>query len=182
MIMKISLFISFLLHLALILTFQKAFPLEWAGEVLRTYRVEMIRPPVEDLDVEAFSAAEVDQLRHEKQQKAEEDQDTISLDTDDERYVSYARAVKERIFHQWRYPPRARESLIEGKLMVVFTLKRNGQMVQVKVLDQSEFEILDNEAVRAITEAAPFPFFPDHITVNRLNIKASFDYRLTSRR
>ena len=123
------------------------------------------------------------QINKEEQEKTQEpDQETISLDTQDKRYVSYAKVIKERIAHHWRYPPQARENLIEGKLVLVFGLNRGGAMVDARIITPSGFEILDQEAVRAITQAAPFPPFPAHVQVARLNVVVSFDYRLTSKK
>jgi TonB family protein len=182
MILRACLFVSLLLHLGFALVFQKAFPYQWTGEELRAYRVELIRPPVDDVDLESLSEAEMAQLRHEKREAEEKNQETISLDTDDVRYISYARMIKGKIMHQWRYPQKAKEQLLEGRLLALFSLGRDGRMIRIKVLHPSGFETLDDEAVRAISTAAPFPPFPEHIEVNRLNIKASFDYRLTSKR
>ncbi|MFH1487627.1 MAG: energy transducer TonB [Pseudomonadota bacterium] len=179
--MRISLIVSLLIHLAIVLFFQKAMPLKWAEEVFRTYQVELIRPPVEDINVEEAAATSLAHMQQEKREVIEKDQDTISLDTEDKRYVHYARVVKERIMHQWQYPPRAMEDLLEGRLTVNFSLRRDGQVIQIRILVNSGYDILDREAVRAVSSAAPFPSFPDQVTVGRLNINAAFDYRLTKK-
>jgi protein TonB len=84
--------------------------------------------------------------------------------------------------YQWTYPAEAKELLMEGSLMVIFSLNRDGTMIQIKVNKLSGYEILDKEAIRAIRSAAPFPPFPEHVTASRLNIRANFDYRITARR
>ena len=66
--------------------------------------------------------------------------------------------------------------------MVMFSLVREGRMTHVKIIETSGHKVLDDEAVRAIRAAAPFPPFPKHITLGRLNIKANFVYRLTTRK
>jgi TonB family protein len=181
-IMRLSLGASLLIHVILLLSLQKAFPIPWLAEGLRTYTVELIRPPVEDLGDEMTSRAEIGPVREDRPVPPAVDQETITLDTQDKRYVSYARAVKERIMHHWRYPPEARLNLMEGRLTVLFSLTRAGQMARVGILQPSGFPVLDQEAIRAIRAAAPFPAFPEHVTVGRLNIQASFDYRLTQRK
>jgi protein TonB len=93
--------------------------------------------------------------------------------------MHYARVVKDKINRQWRYPPKAREDLLEGRLTVNFSLRRDGQVIQVRIIEPSGYVILDREAVRAVSSAAPFPSFPEQVTVRRLNINATFDYRLT---
>jgi TonB family protein len=112
----------------------------------------------------------------------EQAEDTISLDTEDKRYSSYASAIKEKLLGQWQYPPQATENLIEGDVLVLFTLDRQGGLLDVQVIQPSSYGILDEETLRTVRSAAPFPPFPGSVTVKRLHIKANFAYRLTSRR
>jgi TonB family protein len=181
MIMRVTLIISFTVHLILLLAFQGAFPLIDVQEELRTYRVTLVRPPVEDLE-RYYTETNLAPLKQQEEAPPLEEEHTISLDTEDKQYVSYARVIKERIMRHWVYPPEARENLVEGNLMAVFSLNPGGHIVHVGVTRASGYEILDREAVRAISMAAPFPPLPEHIRVKRLNIKAAFDYRLTSRK
>jgi TonB family protein len=69
---------------------------------------------------------------------------------------------------------------MEGKSHVLFSLSRDGQLVAVSITGSSGYEILDREGVDTIIRSTPFPPFPDSITVGRLNINVSFEYRLTS--
>ena len=69
---------------------------------------------------------------------------------------------------------------MEGTSHVLFSLSRDGQLVGVSVVGSSGHEILDQEGIDTIARAAPFPPFPDSITVGRLNINVSFGYRLTA--
>lgn len=182
-ILRVSLAVSLLLHFFLILGFHKTLQWPFLGEEIRTYRVELLRPPIEDIGGGELTPSDLTQINKEQQEKTQQpDQETISLDTQDKRYVSYARVIKERIAHHWRYPRQAKENLIEGKLVLMFALNRGGTMVEARIMATSGFEILDKEAVRAITEAAPFPPFPAHVRVARLNVVVNFDYRLTSKK
>jgi TonB family protein len=183
-ILRISVLVSLLLHVMLLFTFRNAFSSYWATEDLRMYRVELIRPPIEDMDREENADADVAKARQEAKPPSppEESQDTISLDTTDKRYVDYARVIKERILAQWKYPREAKDNLVEGKLLVLFSLNKEGTMTQIQVIESSGHDILDQEAARAISSAAPFPPFPQHVTVSRLNINASFDYRIKARK
>ncbi|HJX34014.1 MAG TPA: TonB family protein, partial [Desulfatiglandales bacterium] len=56
----------------------------------------------------------------------------------------------------------------------------DGKMTYVNITQGSGHDILDQEVIRAINSAAPFPPFPESITAKRLNINATFNYRLTS--
>jgi TonB family protein len=181
--MRVCVLLSFLLHTLLTFAFRDAFSSLWAREDIRVYTVELIRPPVEESDGKGQGDADLAKSTPEERPRSpEESQDTISLDTTDKRYVSYAGAIKERIFSRWKYPEEAKENLIEGKLLVVFSLGRQGEMKAIRIAESSGHEILDAEAARAIRSGAPFPPFPGNITVARLNIKASFDYRIKAKK
>jgi TonB family protein len=179
-IMKVCLGISLLFHFGLLIGFQKAFPV-WNSQELRSYSVEIIRPPTEDLDKEDLKGS-ADSLDQEKEIPSTDSQDTISLDTKDERYIQYAGVIKMKIANNWIYPAEARLSLIEGEVIAVFSIVRDGSMTQIKIERGSGYDILDKEVLRAINTSVPFPSFPESIKVNRLNIKAKFDYRFSSTR
>jgi protein TonB len=182
LIMRISLLFSILFHVILLLSFQNAFPLYADTQDLRTYQVELLRPPVEDMDREEKADGDIEKLKAEPEPAPEETQETISLDTDDKRYVTYAGVIKERIATHWSYPQEARNNLLEGRLLVVFSLDREGSLTGLYVRDSSGHDILDGEAARAIRNASPFPPFPEHISVSRLNVEVTFDYWITTKR
>jgi len=177
-IMKVCLAISILFHIGLLMGFQTAFPIR-NNQELRSYNVEIIRPPTEDLNKEDLKGSS-DSIDQEKESSSADSQDTISLDTKDARYVEYAGAIKMKIANNWDYPAEARLALMEGEVMALFCLVRDGGMTQVRIEKSSGYDILDKEALRAIKASVPFPSFPESVKVNRLNIKAKFDYRLSS--
>jgi TonB family protein len=180
--MRTTIIISCLLHIVLILIFQEAFPIRVDFENLRVYRVELFRPPLDDLDMEGSGKTEISGPAPEEKEASEVEEDTISLDTKEPKYVSYASVLKGRIASQWGYPIQAREQLLEGQTQILFSLNRDGSIIRVVKIATTGYDILDDEAIRAIKEAAPFPSFPSHITVKRLNIRANFDYRITAKR
>jgi TonB family protein len=179
---RITFILSVLFHVALFAGMQTVFPIHWLTRPLRTYEVDLLRPPVEALDRQNVLEADLSRLTTEEPTPPEPSEDTISLDTEDKRYSSYAGAIKEQLLRHWQYPPQATENLIEGDVLVLFTLDRKGSLINVKVLQPSSHGLLDGETLRTIRSAAPFPPFPGSVTVKRLHIKANFAYRLTSRR
>lgn len=181
-IMRICLMISVLFHVVLLLSFQDAFPLYTDPDDLRTYEVELLRPPVEDMDREQKADGDIEKPKAEPRPAPEETEETISLDTDDKRYVTYARMIKERIMAHWSYPQEARDNLLEGRLLVVFSLDKEGALTRLDIRQSSGHPILDQEAAGAIRNASPFPPIPAQITVSRLNVEATFDYRIAGRR
>jgi TonB family protein len=183
-ILRLCLIVSLVFHAVLVFTLQTAFPTYLAGEDLRIYRVDLIRPPVEDLDMDVKPDTDISKPQEPvtSQASSEDTQETISLDTDDKRYVSYAQAIKERIAGQWKYPQEARKKKLEGRLVALFSLDREGALTRLDITKTSGHDVLDREAERAIQSAAPFPPFPSTITVSLLNINVSFDYALSRKK
>ncbi|MBU2551856.1 MAG: TonB family protein [Proteobacteria bacterium] len=105
-------------------------------------------------------------------------EDTISLESKAPQYVSYLGQVKARIKQYWIFPPAARQKQEAGQLTAFFTLDRGGSLLQVLVEKSSGRPHLDQAALEAVRRAAPYPEFPRHINLDRLNIRAHFDYRI----
>ncbi len=181
MVMRICLVVSLLLHVILILAIQKAFPVNWINNPLRTYHVELLRPPIDHLAAQEITGAGLDSLIPPETRPDKELEETISLDTEDKRYWSYVKIIKTRLSNNWKYPQEAWGNLIEGKVMVMFRLTRQGHLINVEILQPSGFTVLDNEAARAIRASAPFPSFPDSVTATRLNIGVNFSYQIAVR-
>lgn len=106
------------------------------------------------------------------------EEDTISLESKAPEYISYLGRIKVRIKNHWIFPPEAREKREFGRLSALFTLDRSGKLLQIIVEESSGNQLLDHAALEAVRGAAPFPSFPDHINLKRLNIRANFDYRI----
>jgi TonB family protein len=183
-ILRICLIVSLAFHAVIVLTLQSAFPTYLTGEDLRTYRVELLRPPVDGMDLVEKPDTDISKPEEPEASKpsSEESQETISLDTDDKRYVTYAQAIKERIAGQWKYPQEARKKKLEGRLVALFSLNREGALTRFDITKSSGQDVLDREAERAVRSAAPFPPFPSTVTVSRLNINVSFDYTLSKKK
>ena len=183
-ILRTCLILSLAFHAVMVLALQNAVPTYLAGEDLRVYRVELLRPPVDDLDLAEKPDTDIAKPAEPAAAKtsSDESQETISLDTEDKRYVTYAQAIKERIAGQWKYPQEARKKKLEGRLVALFSLNREGALTRMEITRSSGHEVLDREAERAIQSAAPFPPFPSTITVSRLNINVSFDYTLSKKK
>ncbi|MEW6264869.1 MAG: energy transducer TonB [Thermodesulfobacteriota bacterium] len=106
------------------------------------------------------------------------EEETISLESKAPEYVPYLARVKAAIKSHWLFPAQAREKRQIGRLTAVFTLDKTGRLLKIVVEESSGHEILDHAALEAVRGAAPFPPFPDHINLLRLNVRANFDYRI----
>lgn len=104
--------------------------------------------------------------------------DTISLNTRSYKYISYFTHIKRKIELVWEYPRIAAELGQEGRLTLMFTILKNGRLAGVKLVHTSGYHLLDEEAIRAVKEAAPFHPIPDRLQKDHLNILANFTYTL----
>lgn len=105
-------------------------------------------------------------------------EDTVELSTTEFKYISYFAKLKRQIESVWNYPQESRYRGEEGQLFLVFTIRSNGDLENIELLTSSGYARLDNEAMRAIRVASPFPPFPkDWGSLEKLHIKATFIYQ-----
>jgi protein TonB len=100
----------------------------------------------------------------------------VSLNTRDPVFVTYFTKVKQLIESHWEYPELALRYGLQGRLSLEFTIGGNGQLDQLRLIRSSGSQLLDEEAMRAIKAAAPFPPIPSWIKPNPLPISASMEY------
>jgi len=100
----------------------------------------------------------------------------ISLNTKDPLYVSYFNKVKQTIEQHWEYPEMALRYGLQGRLALEFTINGGGQLEGLRLIRTSGSQLLDEEALRAIKAAAPFPPIPAWIKPIPLLISASMEY------
>jgi protein TonB len=100
----------------------------------------------------------------------------VSLNTRDPIYVSYFNKIKQSIELQWEYPEAALRYGLQGRLALEFTIASTGQVDRLKIIRSSGSQVLDDEALRAIKAAAPFPPIPPWIKINPLLISATMEY------
>lgn len=100
----------------------------------------------------------------------------ISLNTRDPIYVTYFNKVKQLIESQWEYPELALRYGLQGTLALEFMIGSSGQLERLRLIRSSGSQVLDEEALRAIKAAAPFPPIPPWIKPNPLLISASMEY------
>jgi len=168
---------SLVIHIGIIVASPDIFLATGFKAKLRAYKVHLIRPPMKEItEMSQENHTPVNQIPQKPQEEAKEA--TISLDTKDSTYNPYTKILKERIRQYWTYPLSAQQTFIQGDLLIVFRLDRNGNLVDSRVARSSGYQLLDNSAIKAIELAEPFPAFPETITVQFLNINASFTYRL----
>lgn len=100
----------------------------------------------------------------------------IPLNTQDPVLAPFTKIIERWIEARWEYPDLAKYYGLQGKVTVEFTVLQSGHIDLLSVVRSSGSNLLDEEAVRAIKAAAPFPPIPRSIAANRLRIIAGFTY------
>ncbi len=103
---------------------------------------------------------------------------TISLGTQSLKYASYMQHIKDKIQNVWVYPQEAQENGQQGRLLILFSIDKQGNVVRLSLLRSSGYPLLDKAAMEAIKDASPFPPLPKRFHIYRLNIYATFLYKL----
>ena len=106
----------------------------------------------------------------------EDDGEAISLDTKESKYASYFARIKRQIELSWDYPNEAQRKGITGELTLRFQISRDGNLMNVRLINSSGYSILDEAALQAVKSAAPYYPFPVTIDKEALPILASFIY------
>jgi periplasmic protein TonB len=101
----------------------------------------------------------------------------VSLNTNDPIYVTYVTKIRQSIESEWQYPAMALKYGLQGKATLEFVILENGQLEGLSLIRSSGSALLDDEALRAIRAAAPFPPIPPWIKPNPLTISATMEYR-----
>lgn len=96
----------------------------------------------------------------------------------DEAMLRYQDMVKQRIESQRRYPAWAKKQGWEGDVYLTFVVISCGQVRDVKIVQSSEFDILDKEAVSTIKRASPFPPLPETILFKWVEMEVSLVFAL----
>jgi len=106
----------------------------------------------------------------------EDDGEAISLDTRETKYASYFARIKRQIELSWNYPNEAQRKGMTGELTLRFQISRDGNLTNVRLINSSGYNILDEAALQAVKSAAPYYPFPVTIDRETLAILANFIY------
>jgi TonB family protein len=106
-------------------------------------------------------------------------EETVDLGSLDIKYAAYLAKIKKKILQIWQYPPKAYENNQEGKVIVKISIDANGKLAGVTLISSSGYVDLDEGALSVVQTAAPFERLPVNYDLSRLNIVASFHYKIT---
>jgi protein TonB len=92
------------------------------------------------------------------------------------KHRGYMRMLKDKIERVWRYPEQAARRGNTGDLYIAFTIQRDGKLGEKKLIRTSGHRDLDEAALEAIENAAPFWPLPDDWEGEALTINGHFIY------
>ena len=119
--------------------------------------------------------AKRDFAREEEKEKKDKN---FTFDAKEYRFLLYNTRLKERIESIWVYPPYEAEHGIYGDLEIRFTIKKNGQLGSVELLRTSGHKSLDDAAIKALREGAPYWPLPDEWGMEAYTIEGHFIYTI----
>ncbi len=102
----------------------------------------------------------------------------ITLDTAEFKQLGYMYKLKSRIEQAWQYPVSAMRLGMTGDLYIQFVIQKDGSLKEVRLLRTSGNPILDEAALQAIKDAAPFLPLPKQWKIEQFAIKGRFVYTL----
>ena len=90
----------------------------------------------------------------------------------------YSSKVWSRIANAKFYPRRARKREIEGKPVIEFELRSDGQLMNYLIVRSSSNKILDKAAIDAVKNARPYPDIPKLLKLNSIRFKVPISFML----
>lgn len=95
-------------------------------------------------------------------------------------YISYYKAVREKIrrYADRNYPKN--RNLGEGEVFLSFVIASSGELLQVKVVDEKsiQYPSLRNIAINSIRDASPFPPFPKGMSQYQITFNVIISFEL----
>ena len=116
---------------------------------------------------------DIDELARKGMPQKRPGEDSVTLDTDEFKFMSYNRWLKVKVESVLQYPELAAISGYQGTLYILFDIMKDGSLGRLEILKSSGYKILDDEALRSIRSSAPFQPLPEEWHMERYSIRAA---------
>jgi len=126
-----------------------------------------------------LTQADIDEFARKGMPAKKPGDNSVTLDTDEFKFISYNRWLKIKVESVLKYPELAALSGLQGTLYIQFDIMKDGSLGNLELLRSSGYKILDDEALRAIRNAAPFQALPDEWHMDRYPIRAAVLFYLS---
>jgi protein TonB len=118
-------------------------------------------PGTEQGPLPFLSQADIEELARKGMPEKKPGDDSVTLDTNEFKYISYNRWLDLKWSQAIRYPELAARSGMQGYLYVKIDILKDGSVGSIEILKSSGYKILDDEIVRTIRAAEPYPPLPE---------------------
>jgi protein TonB len=125
-----------------------------------------------------FDEETIEKYARNKPLEIKEGNKGLSFDAPELMHRGYMRMLKDKIENIWKYPAGAAHRGISGDLYIKFSIQKDGRLGEVQLVKTSGFIDLDEAAMKALQEAAPYWPLPDDWEGNELPITGHFIYFL----
>ncbi len=134
---------------------------------------DAVSPNKETGPLPFLSQADIDELARKGMPERRPGDNSVTLDTDEFKFMSYNRWLKIKVENVLQYPELAAVSGLQGTLYIQFDIMKDGSLGGLELLKSSGYKILDDEALRSIRAAAPFQPLPESWSMDRYTIRAA---------
>jgi TonB family protein len=86
--------------------------------------------------------------------------------------------VRQRIANAKHYPRIAKRRGMEGRPIIAFTLDRQGSLTKTNLERTSGYQLLDQAALEAVHQAAPYPEIPAELKTETYQFKLPISFKL----
>jgi len=93
--------------------------------------------------------------------------------------ADYFDLVRMKIESRKQYPPEAREKQVQGRVLVRFVITNDGHLSSLEIVKSSRHDVLDQAALAAVRNAAPFPRPPTDMFKEQLRVELTILFELT---
>lgn len=84
--------------------------------------------------------------------------------------VSYESVILSRLERAKRYPHRALQRNLEGEVVLAISIATDGSVIRSEISRSSGHELFDNEVLKMVARAAPFPALPAGFDKSSLDV------------
>lgn len=95
----------------------------------------------------------------------------------DSPHIYYSHMIEDIISQNVAYPDQARQERQEGTVKIDLLLLANGELKELTIKESSGFAALDQAALLAVQEQAPYPSFPSQISEKELRLSVPVVFR-----
>ncbi len=125
-----------------------------------------------------LSQNDIDELARKGMPAPRPGEDSVTLDTNEFKFMSYNRWLKVKVESNLKYPELAAISGYQGTLFIQFDIMKDGSLGDFEVIKSSGYKILDDEAERSIRQSAPFQPLPPEWKMEKYAIRAAVIFYL----